>query len=86
MWERIRSEVRNEIAPAEELKTRKSRFKFSKVGIGGTIVFAPTGIEVKVSPIPYIPSVIHKRQLQKKLPGETGEGLEKRFSTDVAFG
>ena len=43
--------VRNENAPAEELKTRKSRFKFSMVGIGigETVVFAPTGIEVKVA-------------------------------------
>ncbi len=40
-----------ENAPVEELKTRKSRFKFSMVGIGigETVVFAPTGIEVKVA-------------------------------------
>ena len=31
------------------MKTRKSRFKFSMVRIGETIVFAPTGIEVKVA-------------------------------------
>ncbi len=46
-----KDEVRDENTPAEELKTRKSRFKFSMVGIGigETIVFAPTGIEVKVA-------------------------------------
>ena len=42
-------EIRDENAPTEELKTRKSRFKSSMVGIGETIVFAPTGIEVKVA-------------------------------------
>ena len=46
-----KDEVRDENTLAEELKTRKSRFKFSMVGIriGETIVFAPTGIEVKVA-------------------------------------
>ena len=60
-----KTEVRGENIPAEELKTRKSRFKFSKVGIDGTIVFAPTGIGEKVSPFSYTPSIIHKHQLQK---------------------
>ena len=46
-----KDEARDENTPVEELKTRKSRFKFSMVGIeiGETIVFAPTGIEVKVA-------------------------------------